>query len=149
MKPEFLGNEVDKNGNSIQIYKVDRIGMSPVFTFFLRQIADLIDNGYGFPVTSWDDDCSSLYAMQGDKIIGHIVYDTKKKGVLWIVFSATDENYRRLGIYSTLFKYLEQIAKDLNFWVISSHSHINNQDRLKTAEKVGMKPVYYYMAKKL
>ena len=149
MKPKFLASEVDKQGNQIEIYRVEKIGMSPIFTFFLRQIANLIDNGHGFAVTSWDDDCGAIYAMQGDQILGHIVYDTSKKGVLWITLSAVEENCRGRGIYTILHNHFEQTAREMGCWLISSHIHTKNQVRLKSAEKVGMKPVYYYMSKKL
>ena len=146
---EFLGTETDKTGSQLNIYRVDRIALSPIYTFFLRQIADLIDSGYAFPVTSWDDDCGAVYAEKDGEILGHIVYDRKKKGILWITLSAVDPKCRGQGIYSILHQYFEQTAKEMGCNIIASHVHIKNEKRLKSAEKVGMKPVYYYMAKKL
>lgn len=145
----MLGTEIDQTGKTIKIYKIDRIGMSPIYTFFLRQLADLIDNGHAFPSTSWDDDCEAVYAEEDEKVIGHIVYDKKKKGVLWITLSAVDSEYRGRGIYKILHKYFEKVAKDLGCDFIASHVHVNNKVRLESAEKVGMKPVFKYMAKKI
>lgn len=144
-----LAIEIDRLGNSIEIYKIEKIGMSPIYTFFLRQIADLIDNGHAYPITSWDDNCAAVYAEQNGKILGHIVYDIKKTDVLWITLSAVDEEHRGRGIYTILHRYLEIIAKESNHSLISSHIHVKNTARLKSAEQVGMKPVYYYMAKKI
>jgi hypothetical protein len=149
MIPELLGQEQDNQNNSIQIFRVDSIAMSPVYTFFIRQMAELIDKGFGFPVTSWDDSCGAVYAMQDNKILGHIVYDSRKEGSLWITLSAVDESCRGRGIYTILHKYFEQTAREKKCWLISSHVHVKNSIRLKSAEKVGMKPVFYFMAKKL
>jgi GNAT superfamily N-acetyltransferase len=146
---ELLSKELDKNGKEINICRVDKISMSPVYTFFLRQIADLIDNRHAYPVSTWNDSCGAIYAEENGNILGHIVYDANKADVLWIVLSAVDEDHRGRGIYTILHRYFEKTAKELNFNFISSHIHINNTVRLKSAEKVGMKPVYYYMAKKI
>jgi GNAT superfamily N-acetyltransferase len=149
MNREFLATEVDKQGNSVEIYRVEKISMSPIYTFFLRHIAELIDNGHAYPVTSWDDDCSAIYAEKDGEVLGHIVYDVKKKDVMWITLSAVAKEHRGKGIYTLLHGHLEKTAKDLNFSIISSHIHVKNTARLKSAEQVGMKPVYYYMAKKI
>lgn len=146
---EFLSTELDKAGKEINIYRVDRIAMSPVYSFFLKQMAELIDNKHAYPLTSWDDECAAVYAEENGNILGHIVYDLKKKDILWIVLSAVDKDHRERGIYSILHKYLEQTAKEINYNFIASHIHVNNSVRLASAEKVGMKPVYYYMAKKI
>ncbi len=150
MQPELLSTEQDSLGNEIQIFKIDEIGMSPIYPFFLRQMADLIDNGFSFSQTTWDDrTCGAVYAEQDGKILGHIVYDTRKPGNLWITLSAVDEEYRGRGIYTILHNYFEQVAKEKGCRYISSHVHVKNLVRQKSAEKVGMKPVFYYMAKKL
>lgn len=151
MNTEILGNEIDKNGNTITIKKIDQLALSPVYTFFLRQMASLIDKGLALPMTSWDDyKCGAVYAEQDGKVLGHIVYDTTKRpGILWITLSAVEEDCRGRGIYTMLHRHFEKIAKDKNCQYISSHVHVNNHARLKSAEKVGMKPQYYLLSKKL
>jgi len=150
MEPIFLNKEQDSLGNEIEIFRIDEIGMSPIYTFFLRQMATLIENGFGTSTTSWDDKaCGAVYAEQDGKILGHIVYDTRRSGHLWITLSAVDEECRGRGIYTILHKYLEQTAKEKGCKYISSHVHIKNLIRKKSAEKVGMKPMFYLMVKKL
>lgn len=150
MKPVFLDAETDKLGNKINIFRTDQLGMSPIYTFFLRQMAELIDKGFGTSTTTWDDKtCGAVYAEQDGKILGHIVYDTTKPGHLWITLSAVDENCRGRGIYTILHKYFEQIAKEKGCQYISSYVHVKNRVRQKSAEKVGMKPLFYYMIKKI
>ncbi len=152
MKITQLGTEYDKSGKEIKIMHTDSLGMSPIFTFFLRQMATLIDNGFAYPFTSWNDgDCSAVYATdENGKILGHIVYEHyENKGLLWITLSAVDEDSRGLGIYTILHGYFEQIAKEKGCWAISSHIHKNNKVRLASADKVGMVPVFHWMGKKL
>ena len=150
MKTEFLNSETDKLGNEIKIFRTDQLGMSPIYTFFLRQMAELIDKGFGTSTTTWDDKtCGAVYAEQDGKILGHIVYDTNKPGHLWITLSAVDETCRGRGIYTILHKYFEQTAKEKGCQYISSYVHVKNLVRQKSAEKVGMKPLFYYMIKKI
>jgi GNAT superfamily N-acetyltransferase len=150
----LMGTETDKLGNEIRIFNSTTLAMSPFYTFFLRQIANLIDNGFGYPFTSWEDgNCGGVYAVDSnDKILGHIVYSTefvKTSGTLWIVLSAVDEDSRGRGIYTMMHPYFEQVAKEKGCWAISSHVHKNNKVRLASAEKVGMGQVFHYMGKKL
>jgi len=150
----LMGTEIDKLGNEVRVFNSTTLAMSPFYTFFLRQMANLIDNGFGYPITSWQDsDCGGVYAVdKDDKILGHIVYSKElleKSNMLWITLSAVDEDCRGRGIYTILHGYFEQVAKDMGCWAISSHVHKNNKVRLASAEKVGMNPIFQYMAKKL
>jgi GNAT superfamily N-acetyltransferase len=148
-----LGKEKDKNEREIEIIKSTELAMSPIYTFFLREMADLIDSGYAFPQTSWEDkDCEAVYAVYDEEILGHIVYSKEylvKKNTLWITLSAVRKEERGVGIYSILHKYFEEIAKEYNCSIIASQVHKNNKTRLISAQKVGMNPVFYYIGKKL
>jgi len=149
-KITHLATEIDKKGNTIEIYHTDTLGMSPIYTFFLRHIADLVDDGLAWPMTSWDDfKCGAVYAMQGDKILGHIVYDTDKPGILWIVLSAVSKDARGQGIYTILHKHFEETAKRMGRSGIMSHVHKNNTARLKSAESVGMGTIFQCIGKRL
>jgi GNAT superfamily N-acetyltransferase len=153
MEPEFLNTEYDTLGNKIQIFRIREIGMSPIYTFFLRQMANLIDSGFASAMTVWDDTrCGAVYAMSDNTILGHIVYDTANPtapGALWITLSAVDELHRGRGIYTILHKYFEQTAKEKGYTYVSSYVHVKNLVRKKSAEKVGMNPMFHLMVKKL
>jgi GNAT superfamily N-acetyltransferase len=146
-----IAKETDKAGKQLEIKHVEKLAHSPVYTFFLRQYAELIDRGFCHPVTTWDDyECGAVYAELDGRIVGSIVYDTKKvDGALWITLSSVDSSYRGNGVYTLLHKHFEEIAKKKGCWFIASNIHIKNETRLATAEKVGMKPIFYFMAKKL
>jgi RimJ/RimL family protein N-acetyltransferase len=149
----LLGTEVDKAGNLLTVYKSEQLGMSPAYSFFLKHYAELIDNGQGYPTTTWNDKtCGVIYAMKADEIVGAIIYDREHPnadGGVWIVLSATSRASRGQGIYNILHRYLETTAKSLNKSSILSFVHVTNTARLRSAEKEGMAPIFYMIGKKL
>lgn len=149
-----LGTEVDKEQNQIKIFQTTTLAMSPIYTFFLRQMADVIDKNFGYPTTNWkDENCGAVYAEDKEQnILGHIVYSdefVKSNGYLWITLSAIDEKFRGRGIYTILHKYFEAVAKEKGCWAIASHVHKNNLVRLESAKKVGMSPIFHFIGKKI
>jgi GNAT superfamily N-acetyltransferase len=151
MEGKILGKESDKIGKTINIRQIDKITYTPLYTFFLRQQAELIESGLSYPQTSWNDEtCGAIFAEENGQIVGHIVYDIEKQpGALWITLSAVESSYRGRGIYHLMHKHFENLAREKNCWYIASHVHIKNSTRLKSAEKEGMKPIFYFIAKKI
>ncbi len=154
MNVKELSRETDRLGNEVVIYHSETLGMSPAYTFFLRQMALLIESGHAYPATKWDDDrCGVIFAVvNGDQVVGHIVYDRDNpvaSGALWITLSAVDETFRGRGIYKMLHKHFEDLAKSLKCWAIASHVHVNNIVRIKSCESVGLKPVFHLMGKRM
>lgn len=149
----LLSVEKDKLGTDINLRHSETLAMSPIYSFFLRQMADLIDNGLNLPMTSWNDKtCGAVYAEQDGMILGHIVYSKEhieSKGYLWITLSAVEESYRGRGIYGLMHKHLESLAKELGCDAIASHVHVDNVIRINSCEQVGMKPIFYFMAKRI
>lgn len=150
MQPIFLNKETDKTGKKLDIFHVEKISYSPVYTFFIKHMAELIDSGHALAKTSWsDDDCGAVYAEENGVVIGAIIYSRTflKKKCLWIELSAVKKDCRGRGIYTILHSYFEMVAKQLNCDSISSHVHKNNSVRLESAEKVGMKILFHQMVK--
>jgi GNAT superfamily N-acetyltransferase len=153
--PILLSTEKDKLGNDINIFRIDSINMSPIVPFYLRHIADLIDNGFSYPTMDWpkiEEHYGAIYAEQDGRILGHIVFSREhvhKEGYLWIALSAVEQDLRGRGIYTMLHPHFEAHAKELGCWSIASYVHKNNKVRLASAEKVGMAPVFYFMGKRL
>jgi hypothetical protein len=143
--------EVDKLGQPIVVKTTDKIGGSEMFTFFLKQMAELIDNGHGNPVTSWTDDNGAVYVTDTDgKILGHIVYfHNSEKRMIWITLSAVAAECRGRGLYKVMHKHLEQIGRDLDCTSIQSIVHVSNKVRLASAKSVGMTPSYFKMYQRL
>jgi ribosomal protein S18 acetylase RimI-like enzyme len=146
----LLASEVDKLGNIIDIKKCDTIAHSPVFTFFLRTMAETIDSGFGYPVTSWkDDDCEVVYAESNGKILGNIVYSKSDSRTLFIELAAVDKEFRNRGIYGILYKHVENVARSYNYDAISSLVHKSNSIVLESIKKVDRYPQFCFYAKRL
>lgn len=151
-EPKILAVEKDKFGRDVTIKIVDKLfSYAPLCVFFLKQQSKLLENGYALPTPQLDDTTSgAVFAEYEGEILGHIVFNHYiKRGSLWIVLSAVDESQRGKGIYTILHRHFEDIAKSKKCWYISSHIHVDNHVRLKSAEKVGMKPFFYFMFKRL
>jgi hypothetical protein len=149
---KHLATEIDKLGNMVEVIQCDSITEVPqLYSFFLRQNADLIDNKIAYPMITWEDTDGAVYVVQDDKILGHIVYSlggpNKRKGVIWITLSAVDINCRNRGIYTIMHNYFEQVGRDKGCTSLASLVHKQNSIRLKSAEKVGMIAVFNYMYK--
>lgn len=145
-----LGIVTDKTDAQLEIFHCNELITSPVYTKFLRSIADLIDTGFRYFGKTWEDeDCGVLYAKSNDVIVGHLVYSRSQAGVVWVIEGSVEEEFRRRGIYTILYEFLENIAKEHKAAAILSLVHVNNIARIKSAEAYGMVPVYYQMIKEL
>lgn len=149
---EILAQEKIKDGRLMTIKHSSQIAFTPAFTFYLRQIADLIDNGHGSSFTSWDDDTTGiLWGEIDEKIVAIFAYHTDqlKYKVLNVSLTAVDKDQRSLGIHTIMNKYFEQTALRLGCNITAATVHPNNSVRLKSAEKDGLKLGYYKLYKKL
>ena len=153
MNNKFITSEIDKQGNVIDIIKTDNLRQNNVYVFFLRHMAELIESGYSFPATIWEDQyLGAVYAEKDGKILGLMVWDTenlKKTGTLWILLSAVAHEARGRGIYTILHKHFEDVAREKNCWAIISHIHKDNISALNSAKSVGRTPIFYCMGKRL
>ena len=150
-QPTSITEERDKNGTPVLVKTVPRIGGSEVYSFFLRQMADLIDNGHSNATTTWEDSYGAVYVTNMDGVIlGHIVYlINHEKHMLWITLSAVDVAARGRGIYKLMHRYIETIARKLECTSIQSIVHVNNHVRLASAKSVGMVPDFYVMYQRI
>lgn len=149
--PELISVEQDDEGNDVKVFQVKTLSMSPVYTYFLREVADSIDNGHGYPFTFWDDSkCGAIYSENENDITGVIVYSTmEKQKMLWLTFGSVSKNYRRKGIYRILRSAFEKYAKEEGCWGVASYIHKNNKEALAMAESLGAKTVFHYTVKKI
>jgi GNAT superfamily N-acetyltransferase len=124
-----------------------------VFSFFLRETADLVDQGFSSPMTTWKDTkCESIYIERQGEIIGCIVYSiefVESEKYLFIELSAVKKSFRRMGIYKILHAEFEEIAKEKGCLYISSHVNKKNLIRLESCKKVGLEAQYLFMGKSI
>ena len=149
-----LAIETDKLNSTIQIVYVDSLSDMPkLYSFYLRENANLIDNGHAYPIITHNDTDHAIVALQDDNILGFILFNYGGPANLaklgWIVMSAVDERYRSRGIFTILNKHFEDLCKNNGCNTISSLVHKNNKVRLASAAKVGLKPTFKYLMKRL
>jgi GNAT superfamily N-acetyltransferase len=147
---EILARTTTKTQEQLVIKHSDKLKLNPAYTFFLRQMADLMDNGHAGKITSWDDDeCGIIWGEIQDKVVGIFAYNRQNtgKGILEILLTAVDKNHRRKGIHTILNQQFEQVASSMNCDITAATISPNNKVRLVTAEKDGYKLMFYKMYK--
>jgi hypothetical protein len=145
----LITKEKDKTGVEVSVKLAQQIGGSPVLPFFLRNYADLIDNGHSNPFLFGTNKSKAVYIEVDNEVAGHIVYDILDDAykTAWIVFSCVEDGFRRRGLYMIMHRHFEQIVKNAGSKRIASHVHVDNKVRYASCEAVGMKPDFYRMEK--
>lgn len=147
---KIIARELDRNGSQVVVKYTDSLSNSPVTPIFLRNLAELIDNGHTNSSMSGHNNCSAIYVEVDNKVVGHIVFDLiKSNNSAWIVLSGIDGSYRKRGLYSIMHKHFEKVIIELGCDKIQSHVHVTNTDRLASCNAVGMQPEFYRMIKHL
>jgi len=148
---KIIATEADKQGLTVNVRWADEIGNTPVVSFFLRNLAQLIDMGHSTQMISGANKHRAVYIEYNNQVIGHIVFDMLEPPVktAWIVLSAIDPAYKRRGLYTILHNHFERIVKEMGAKKIASFVHVDNTARQRSCEQVGMAPVYLRMEKDL
>ena len=134
----------------ITIHVQDNLNMCPALSLFLKVYAETIDRGYSNPVPVFSDNYRMVWAELNGEVLGGICYEYRPKVKTgWIILSFTAPKYRGQGLNETLHQRMEENIKELGGKRVCSYVSINNESRLKSAEKVGLKPQFYRMNKNL
>lgn len=137
------------DGTTIEIHHTNDIPSSIIYPFFLKRYADLIDDKLTIPATVPPLlDCSAVYAILNNQVIGHIVYRTMKEHQTSSIFlSAVSNDFRGKGLYEIMHKHFEMCATIEGSSHITSWTHIHNKTRHRSAAKVGLFPKYVVLGK--
>lgn len=151
---EILGVEKDKLGIDTCIKYSEHFVWTPAYTFFLREIADAVDNQLLPPYSYWNEDnCAVIWAEQNNEIVGHIMFDCSYIHYpvphLSIILTGVNKNHRQKGIHQIMNKYYEEIARRMGCSGIRATVHRNNHVRFISAEKDNLYPGLYLMSKKI
>jgi hypothetical protein len=147
----IISTEQDRTGQLVNVRYADEIGNTPVVSFFLKRLTELIDTGHGLPYLAGTNKHRAVYIELDEQVIGHIVYEIQElpTKTAWIVLSAIDGDYKRRGLYTILHGHFERLAIQAGAKKIASFVHVDNLARQKSCEQVGMVPIYYRMEKEL
>ena len=151
MSDKLLAKESTRSGLEIEIYHAAMIGDSPVMPIFLRDLSELMNQGFAQPFIPVSNRSKALYAIVGHDIVGEIIYDFQDdvSKTTWIAFSHVDKKFRRQGIFKILHEYLEKHAQRNESKRINSFVHVENTQALDSCRSVGRLPIFYKTEKKL
>jgi len=153
MEIEILGEELDKKGSLLTIKRTKNLAYSPAYSFYVRQMIELIENNHTFKFNVWDDnECGIIWAEDQGTICGIFCYNkswVKALKILSIQLTAVDKEYRERGIHKILNNYFEETAKELECIITAATVNPTNTVRLATCEKDGLKLKNLLMYKKI
>lgn len=151
---KHIGNIIDGTGKNLSIWDSDQIGGTRAFALFLSTYSEIIQKGFSTPYASWDQTNGNkinivyLFDDENDTVAGGIAFEYRpvhREG--WIILSFTNPLYRGRRINQILHQCFEENIRARGGNKIGSHIHINNESRLRSALRAGMKPEYYKMSK--
>jgi len=149
-KDRAIAKAKDKDGNVLELWDCQSLAMSPVCSFYMRHMAQLIDNDHALQVMSGSNNSSAVYATLKGSIVGAIIYEIHPtQRMLYILLSCVEDTHRGKGVYTALHPWLEKIAKEEGCDRIGSIVHVNNIVRQESCAKVGMVPEFIRMVKHL
>jgi GNAT superfamily N-acetyltransferase len=149
---KHLDSTEDKFGNLLEIYLTESLAWSPVYALVLKTHLEIVEKHFAPPILdNLSDNTKVIWAQDKDgNILGGIAFTIREKlfaGCIELSFTAPE--HRGKGINGICHKYFEQYVKNLGINLITSFVHVNNTQRLKSAEKENFKPAYYVMYKKI
>jgi hypothetical protein len=151
LKDRLVSVERLSNNTTIEIFHTENIAMSIAYTFFLRALAEVIEQNLVLQFTGMDlYQYSGFYALLDKKVIGIITYHIIiEKKTMIIKLSSIEKKYRNQGIYSILYKWLEKTSIERKNSYIISWTHKKNSVGLISAEKTGRILQYIIMGKRI
>lgn len=151
---QIIAQDVDANGRALKIWFSRQLSGSRCLPLFLKIYAEAVEEDHGGGFITWDDSKKhrAVYCtdLEENKVLGGIAFiynPPRREG--WIILSFTDPAERGCRINQVMHKYFENIIWHMGGTNIASHVSINNQARLKSAERSGFEPAFYRMSKKL
>lgn len=151
---KHIAEAVDHAGNPLTVWQCEQLGGTRAMPLFLSTYAELMQKGYATQHMSWIDgnklQVVYLFDELTQQVAGGIAFEYRaviREG--WIVLSFTDPAYRGRRINQIAHQYFEESIRKLGGNKIASHVHVDNEARLKSAEKSGFKPELYRMAKRI
>ena len=141
-------HKIDTLEQKIDFFKSDKIFGTPAMPLALRANAELIDQKMALGAAIKNKH-KIIWAQIGNITVGGLCYKFQKFNTAYIVLSFTDPKYRGLGINLLCRQHFENECKNNNIEFIMTSVHIDNKASFDNNLKVGLKPVFTTMMKKL
>jgi len=149
---KIIATAQDRLGQPVNIRYVEELANTPVLSFFLRQMSDLIERGHAHQFLPTTTRLKAVYCECDGQVVAHIVFeilDQQAPKTAWITLSAVADAWRRRGLYTMMHEHFEEMVIKMGCGKIASFVHVDNVARQLSCEQVGMVPVYYRMEKDL
>lgn len=146
-----IEDTIDKLGNEIEIWYSESLEHSPTVGSFFSVWTELIVKGWitSAQAFSFKPTLKVVWAQSKQGVIqGGIAYDyleDKKLGWIWLSFTVPE--FRGREINQICHRFFESDCKKRGATSIGSFVNVDNQSRLRSAQKVGMMPRFYRMHK--
>jgi ribosomal protein S18 acetylase RimI-like enzyme len=147
----LIATEQDKSGTDVTIYVAQTIAGSPVYPFYLKNYAELMEAGLAQSLLYSSNRTKAVYATIDNKVVGNIVYEIQEDVFksCYLLFSAVDENFRQRGILKLMHKHFEVIIKKQGAKKLYSFVHVDNAPRIASCVGLGLEKQFYKMYKVL
>lgn len=106
---KVLHTATDVKGEQYEIKHTKSV-RNNLFTFFLRQYADMIDNNFANHSIPMVNKSSCIYITYGNTIAGTLIYNIDNE-VAWMVFVSVAPEYQGRGLLEELNRIFEIAAK--------------------------------------
>ena len=146
-----LSTELDKTNNLVNLIHEENLGSTPVVPVFLKEYANLIDQGFAYKYLVATNKSNVIYAEIENKVAGFIIFDFHDDvaKTCWVIFGSVVEGFRQRGLYKMMHMHLEKIAKDNGSSQVFSFVHVNNHRMLEVSKQLNKHPAFYRVEKYL
>lgn len=137
------------NQQTFNVVTANTLANSKAFVFVLNAYTELVNIGHADCELAFDNTNLVTYAEHEGKVIGSCVWMMTLKRSVWILFSAVDKDWRRMGVYTAMLNQLDKEARQAGAVTILSGVHVNNVAMIAAAVKHGRAPKWIRMKKDL
>lgn len=146
-----LIDKIIKNNKKIEVYLSNTLIGTPVLSSILECYSEIVKRNLTVPGIPFKNGSSVIWLQNEQKeVLAGICFDLlieRKEG--WINLSFTNPPHRGQGYNKICHGYFEKECKNKGMLYIGSLVSVHNEERLKSAKKVGLEPLFYRTVKKL
>jgi GNAT superfamily N-acetyltransferase len=145
-----LLGEVEFEGNVAQCFHSTMLGDSPCLPLILRTEAEILEQRLTVRNAVDITALTQVVWLEKQIPLGGICFNVVPEfSLAWIILSFTHPEHRGKSINSIVHGYFEEMLIRQGIGEIASHVSASNHARIRSCEKVGMKPTFLRMSKQL
>jgi hypothetical protein len=147
---KILLDMLEFNGSETACYHATTLGESSCLPLILRTEAELLEQSLTVRNAVGITSTTQVVWLENQTVLGGICFNVVTEfSLAWIILSFTHPEQRGKSVNATVHRYFEKLMVSQGIGEIASHVCANNQARIRSCEKVGMKPTFLRMSKQL